>query len=395
MTARILKLLLWAAFVAGALELSARLFLFPQYTAMLPDMYWQHPVLGHYNKPNLAVRRFNPMNYDVINHTNSLGMRGRENDRDRELAGVWIAGGSNTFGGYVPDDDVFAAGLKRYEIWAANLASEGHSIASQAAMLRVLAREGYRPRSVVLVLSMYFAIRDYSADFPVLTEPLAGSLSAAPVSIKTARQNLIAGMTDTRDALPSNFQAIRARLLKSSALYGWFKVGIMGLPALRGWTLRAGLRSDLDFVQNFDLNLLRPLTDENPARQKIESTADYVAAVSRLVKETFDVPFGVMILPAHHQLHPESFARYVAHYGLAGQDLKPLRALTALKTALERRDISLVDTFPALRDSGIARLTFPDDGHLTAEAHRIVARVLANWLKNDMRSGAPKVSVPR
>jgi len=395
MTARILKLMLWAALAVGVLELSARLFLFPQYTAMLPDMYWQHPVLGHYNKPNLAVRRFNPMNYDVINHTNSLGMRGREKDRERELAGVWIAGGSNTFGGYVSDGDVFAAGLKRYDIWAANLASEGHSIASQAAMLRVLAREGYRPRSVVLVLSMYFAIRDYSNDFSALTEPLAGSLSGAPVSTKTARQNLIAAMTDTREALPNDFQAIRARLLKSSALYGWFKVGTMGVPVLRDWTLRAGLRNDLDFVQNFDLKLLRPLTDDNSGRGEIESTADYVAAVSKMVKEMFDVPFGVLILPAHHQLHPESFARYVAHHGLTGQDLEPLRALTALKAALERRDIPFLDTFPALRDSGIARFTFPDDGHLTAEAHRIVARVLANWLKNDMRSGAPKVPVPR
>lgn len=387
--------MLWGALAAGLLELSARLFLFPQYTAMLPDMYWQHPVLGHYNKPNLAARRFSPMNYDVVNHTNSLGMRGREEDRERELAGIWIAGGSNTFGGYIPDDDVFAAGLKRYDIPAANLASEGHSIANQAAMLRVLAREGYRPRSVVLVLSMYFAIRDYSADSAALTEPLAGSLAATPIPVPTARQNLIEAMTNTRDALPTDFQAIRARLLKSSALYGWFKVGIMGVPALRGWTLRAGLRNDLDFVQNFDLNLLRPLSDNNPATQKIESTADYVAAIAKLVKETFDVPFGVVILPAHHQLHPESFTRYVTHYGLSGQDLKPLRALTALKSALERREVAFVDTYPALRDSGITRLTFPDDGHLTEQAHRIVARVLANWLKSDMRLGSPKIPVLR
>lgn len=387
MSARILKFVLWAGFAVGVLELSARLFLFPQYTAMLPDMYWQHPVLGHYNKPNLAVRRFNPMNYDVVNHTNLLGMRGREKDRERELSGVWIAGGSNTFGGYIPDDEVFAAGLKRHGIWAANLASEGHSIASQAAMLRVLAKEGYRPKSVVLVLSMYFSIRDYSTDFEVLTKLDAGRLAAAPTPALTARENLMAALAGTRDALPGDFQSVRARLLKSSALYGWFKVGIMGIPALRGWTLRAGLRNDLDFVQNFDLDLLRPLSADNPASRKIESTADYVAAVGKLVRETFGVPFGVVILPAHHQVHPKNFTRYVERYGLAGEDLKPLRALTALKTALEQRDIAVVDTYPALRDSGIARLTFPDDGHLTARAHGIVARTLAAWLKNDMRPG--------
>ena len=104
--------------------------------------------------------------------------------------------------------------------------------------------------------------------------------------------------------LPNDFQAIRARLLKR-ALYGWFKVGIVGVPELRDWTLRAGLRNDLDFVQNFDLKLLRPLTDDNPAHGEIVSTADFVAAVSKMVKEMFDVPFGVVILPAHHQLHPK------------------------------------------------------------------------------------------
>lgn len=395
MSARILKFVLWVAFAAGVLELSARLILFPQYTAMLPDMYWQHPVLGHYNKPDLAVRRFNPLNYDVVNHTNALGMRGQERDRQRELSGVWIAGGSNTFGGYIPDDEVFAAGLKRHEIWAANLASEGHSIASQAAMLRVLAKEGYRPESVVLVLSMYFAIRDYSADFEALTKPDAGRLAAEPVPVQTARKNLMAALAATRDALPGDFQSVRARLLKSSALYGWFKVGIMGIPALRGWTLSAGLRNDLDYVQNFDLDLLRPLSAGNPARLKIDSTADYVAAVAKMVRDTFDVPFGVAILPAHHQLHPGSFMRYVAHHGLDAEDLKPLRALAALKTALERRDISVVDTYPALRDSGVPRLTFPDDGHLTARAHGIIARVLATWLKNDMRASSADVPGPK
>lgn len=390
MSARSLKILLWVAFVGGALELSARLILFPQYTAMLPEMYWHHPVLGHYNKPNLTVRRFNPMNYDVVNRTNELGMRGLEKDRKRELAGVWVAGGSNTFGGYVPDDRVFTAGLRRHGIWAANLASEGHSIDRQAAMVRVLGKEGYRPKSVVLVLSMYFAIADYSDKFAGLTEPVVGRIALTPETRPTARRNLQAALSELRSSLPTDFQSVRARLLKSSALYGWFKVGIMGIPALRNWTLRAGLRNDLDFVQNFDLDLLRPLTAGNPATRKIESTADYVAAVGKMVQDTFEVPFGVLILPAHHQLHPASFDRFIAHHGLAGQDLQPLRALTALKAALALRNVALLDTYPALRDSGVARLTFPDDGHLTARAHEIIADSLATWITTGMsaHSGA-------
>lgn len=386
MIRRLLTLVLLGALALSGAELSTRLFLFPEYKAMLPDMFWRSPVLGHFNKPGLAVRRYNPLNYDVVNHTNSLGMRGLEKNRNDELSGVWVAGGSNTFGGYIPDDDVFAAALKRYGIPAANLGSEGHTIAQQAGVIRTLAKEGYRPKAVVLVLSMYFAIADYSADFAALDQPIAGHLGAAPLPQLTARENLAAALTDLRDALPADYQSMRARLLKSCALYGWFKVGIMGIPALRGWTLHAGLRNDLDFVQNFDLNLLRPLTANNPASSNILSTADYVAAIGAMVKKLFGVPFGVVLLPAHHQLHPASFRRYVYHYGLATEDLAPLRALTALDSELEKRGVPFLDTYPALRGSGIARLTFPDDGHLTAAAHAIVARELAAWLKRGMRS---------
>lgn len=391
MARRFPKLLLWGALLIGLAELSARLFLFPQFTAMLPDMYGRHPLLGHYNKADLEVRRYNPMNYDVINHTNALGMRGLEKDRERELAGVWVAGGSNTFGGYVEDGEVFSAALRKYGIWAANLASEGHTIERQAVVIRALAKEGYRPKAVVLTLSMYFSIADYSFAAGILDRPLDAlldNLRKAPPRAPTARENLSAAVGGFGAALPANLKAMRARLLKSSALYGWLKVGIMGIPALRGWTLRNGLRSDVDLVRNYDLDLLRPLGPGNPALGMIRSTADLVADIGKMVGKTFGVPFGVVILPANHQLHSANFARFVDHYGLSGEDLDPLRPLAALENALRERNVPALDTLPALRESGVSRLTFPDDGHLTAAAHAIVAKALADWLKREILPGA-------
>jgi hypothetical protein len=383
MAGRVLKLGLCIALIACVLELMARLIIFPQYTAMLPDMYWKHPVLGHYNRPNLVVRRFNPLNYDVINRTNSFGMRGAENNRMRELAGVWIAGGSNTYGGYVEDDEVFSAVLRKYGIWAANIASEGHSVPSQAATIQLLAKENNQPTAVILVLSMYFAIADYSVDLQKLEYMSVGNFKIA-TDPPTARTKLLNTVTEFAGAFPASFHSVRVRLLHSSALYGWFKVGIMGVPALREWTLRRGLRADLDVVRNYDTNLLKPLSDDNPASTLIGSTADYVLAMKKMVERKLGVPFGVVILPSHHQLHPAAFQRFVSHYGLSGQDLDPLRPLTALHRALEDRQVRTLDTFPALHASGIPRLTFPDDGHLTAKAHAIVAKRLAQWIKIGM-----------
>jgi len=389
MTGRLLKSLVWIALIVGGLELAARHVLFPQYTAMLPDMYWQHPVLGHYNKPNLTVRRYNPMNYDVTNRTNSIGMRGLEENRKKELAGVWVAGGSNTFGGYIEDDDVFPAALSRHGISAANLASEGHSISHQTAMIRMLWKQGYRPKAVILVLTMYYAIADHSRGLRELRMPVVDNTVVSSVKKPTARENLRLAVMGFGEALPTRFQSLRARLLRSSALYGWFKVGIMGIPALRDWTLRNGFRNDLDFVRNFDLDLLRPLTTDNAAGKKVVSTANYVAAVRSLVEDQFGVPFGVLLLPAHHQLHPDNFKRFVDHYGLGAEDLDPLRPLSALKRELRQRGVKTLDAFPSLRDSGIRRFTFPDDGHLTAPAHAVVAKVLAGWLKDGMPDRQP------
>ena len=51
----------------------------------------------------------------------------RSQNLEREIAGVWVAGSSNTFGGSVEDDEVFAARMTIHGYPAANLASEGHN----------------------------------------------------------------------------------------------------------------------------------------------------------------------------------------------------------------------------------------------------------------------------
>lgn len=372
-------------FVVAVVEMAFRLAIFPEYRVLLQEMYEPHPMLGHFNKPNLAVRRFSPMNYDVVNHTNALGLRGREAERERELAGVWVAGSSNTFGGYLEDDEVFAARLKADGYWAANLSSEGHNMPNQALVIRYLAGLGYRPRAVVLAIPMVHGIQDYDDKYGFLTRPLgASALAAGAEKPAPPSERLRRALAGLGESAPASAMALRARLIKSSALYGWLKVGIMGVAPLRDLTLKLGLRADVDLVYKQSLDLLRPPSPANPSGDQIRSTADYAAAIGALVKGLFRVPFGVVLLPYPHQLYPDRFRRFVAHHGLAGEDLDPQRPLAQLKQALKARGIPVLDPTPALVAANDRRLTFPDDAHLNATAHAIVAERVAEWLALDI-----------
>jgi hypothetical protein len=384
---KILALCFWGLFLLVGAELASRYVLFPQYTAMLPDMYFKHPDLGHFNKPNIEVRRYSPMNWDTVNHTNALGLRGLNENLENELAGIWVAGSSNTFGGYVEDDQLFAAQLNKRGYWAANLASENHFPADQAMVIRYLGDLGYRPRAVILSLPMFHAVQDYSGKYDVLTRPLKAIVPEAGPADNRPRTRLLDALDRFSDTIPRSMQSVRARLLKSSALYGYLKVGIMGIPALRQWTLDTGLRTDVDIVYNFSLDLMRPLGADNPQYGKIESTLDFVAAVRDMVRDRFDVPFGIVLTPTPHQIHPETFQRYVSHFGLEYQDLDPTRLADALMAGLEKRNVPVLDTVALLRAANTERLTFPDDGHLNARGHAIVGNGIADWLASGMGTG--------
>lgn len=375
---KILRVCFGALFVLGCTELAFRTIIFPEYSAMMPDRFIQRPGFVYGNKPNSEIRRYNPMNYDVTVHTNSLGFRGHEENLKEDISGYWIAGGSNTFGAYVEDDEVFVEKLKVYGYPAFNLATDGHDIADQTLVLRDMIERGYKPKGVLISLYALNALQDYTSKMSVLTQPL-GEYSL-PTEKHTSRDKLSEATVALWQHFPRTLQSIRSRLIKSSAIYGWVKVGIMGIPALRSWTLSVGLRADLDLVHPGKLDILRPLNDDNPERIRITSTANLVSEIRDLVQEKLGVPFGIVLLPTHHQLYPEKFARYVRHHKLVQQDLDPKRPLAAIQAELEKLGIAVLNTLPILNERATSRLTFADDGHLNPEGHAIVAEAIADWL---------------
>jgi len=381
---RAVIVLVWIAFLAMALELVFRLVVFPDYRALQQDMYVRHPIYTHFNKPNLDVRRFNPMNYDVINHTNSRGFRGLEKNMARELDGLWVIGDSNVFGGYVADNEIFSDRLKNSDLWAANLASEGHTLVNQILVVRDEVRRGGHPKAVILGVSFFNVIQDYDGAYGNIRDPLPNAVSPSPEAI-TVRAQLKAAAFGLIDRLPRSAMSLRAQLLQTSAIYGWLKVALVGIPALRQWTLDVGLRADVDLVFKNDINILKPLTADNPVTDNIRSTADYIAAVGAWVHDNLNVPFGVVLLPNHQQIYPDKFARLQRHLQMQGQDVDPVRSLRALEDGLNRRNIAVLNALNPLVESREQNLTFPDDGHLTGEGHRIVAAALAAWIKSRLK----------
>ena len=140
--------------VIALVEVLFRTVVFPEWKALSFVQFVKHPVYGTFQKSNLRVRRYNPFNYDVVNTTNSLGFRDREEGFTEDLAGVWLAGASNSYGGFVEDDETLAARLQALGYKVANLSSEGHSWGQQARVIRHLASQGYHPQAVIVEMTL-------------------------------------------------------------------------------------------------------------------------------------------------------------------------------------------------------------------------------------------------
>lgn len=389
------RLFFWGIVAFGVLTFTEALFryvIFPEYRSLGEDLFERHPVIGYFNRPDMSVVSYSPGNYKTAIRTNSLGLRGAEQTMGADLSGVWVGGDSNTFAKGVAEEKTFVRRLAQYGYAAANISSEGHRLSQQALVARYLAKS-HRPRAIVIGISLPQAIADYSNEFVNLTRPLTPDAGFAGIRMITPRSELRHAFSKAVDLFPRSLLALRARLMGSSAIYGWLKVGIGAVPwAVK--TLRdSGLIADLELTVKGDLNLRRPFGPQNPMQAQVDSTADFAKAFQDWTRKTLNVPFGIVIYPTYHQMYPEHFRRYMKKFNLEGEDLIPIRSLDALRTALQARGVPVLDLLPALQSSGLAALTFPSNGHLNANAHAPVAKAVAHWLESDL--GVPPVKAPR
>lgn len=381
---RLLIVLVAVVTLALCTETLFRLAVFPQWEALRTKRLVPHPVYGTFQKPNLEVRRYSPPNYDVINRTNHLGFRDRDAGFEtRDLTGIWMLGASNSYGPGLEDGEVMAARIEELGYPAANLASEGHKLPSQIRVARHLAAQGFRPRALVLEMTMNNTLVEADPGTAVFERPLPGAGGQAePSATERPRDRLAAALAGLRARIPKDMIGLKTKLINNSAVYGWLKVGINDIPSLRRWTLEAGLRADVADAPGGPLDLMRDVSP-NPADAYFTATADLIARFRDWARDTLDAPLGVVLIPNHYQMMPDRLLRLVDHRGLDPRSLDPARPERMFKNELAARGVPMLDVTPSLTAAEFAT-TFPDDAHLTAPAHALIARRLAEWLNGTL-----------
>ena len=366
-------------FSVAILEILFRIIVFPQWRSVSLVRFERHPIYETFQKPNFSVRRYNPPNYDVINTTNSWGFRDRENGFEEDLAGIWMAGSSNSYGGLLEDDEIMSAQLQAIGLKNANLSSEGHRLHHQMRVVRHLTDQGYRPRAVIFELTLNNMLDDYTHAIKELALPLVVNRTKYAPDF-SAVQVLVHNLGALANVTNVSLFNIKTRLINNSAIYTWAKVGVNSMSFLRQATVRWGLRRDVALVNPLPVSVYR---DEpgNPTDVLFDHTADYMAVIRSWIADNLDVPFAVILIPGGHQLNRDWFERYMSHLGLNAEEYYPSRPYDKLLSALRNRGIAVLDTALSMESAG-RFLNFPDDGHTNAVGHAIIARQLAAWLPN-------------
>ena len=225
-------------------------------------------------------------------------------------------------------------------------------------------------------------MRPYLNDFEKRIEPFKKESVLTVIENSSSKMFLENILAVVKSSYPS-WQDIKSRLINNSATYGWLKVGVNKNETLRELTLKLGLRANVNLVWNAPVEAMRHM-ENNPTEVYYDSTTKFIIKLDKWIKYNLDVPFGVLLIPDFRHLYPNRFKEFVEFYGLQDLKLDPSLPLRRLKSKLNSFGIKTLDVTQFLSSSDQENLIFPDDGHMNAAAHRIIAAALADWLQNSM-----------
>jgi hypothetical protein len=384
---RLIRAAMILVFAIALLEVLVRLFVFPDWRALSPQILKPHPVFLRFSAPDLDVRQYDPPNFDVRIQTNSMGFRDRREGFDKDLAGIWLCGGSNMFGTGVNNDETMEANVERHGFRAANIAAEGSQIEIEARVIRYLTAQGHKPRAVVCVITTPGGIYDFADRIRQFDEPLPDMDSTAKpmaklqgaADILSYTVNSVIPITEPGTAF--SILALKARMVKSSAIYGATKYGVGEIPPLYNWMMSKGYIAEADLHISGQPGLYLKDPDE-ASRRRITNMAAFVTRLRDFVRDELGVPFGIVLVPTQHQIYPDKFDRYTSHFGLDrdAYDLSlPNRWMAA---ALEENGIPVLDLRPPLLARNGEQLTFTNNGHLNPRGQEIAGEAVADWIEN-------------
>lgn len=386
---RLIRAAMILVFAVAALELAVRLFVFPDWRALSPQILIEHPVFLRFSGPDLTVRQYDPPNFDIVVETNDKGFRDRRTGFDKDLAGLWLCGGSNVFGTGVNNDETMEAQLEKHGFRVANIAAEGSQIEIETRVMRYLMREGHKPKAVVCAITTPGAIYDtvdkgwlQRFDDPL---PDEDSIAKPVAAIESAADTLWFAVNRvvpiTEDGTAFSILAAKARLVKSSAIYGALKYGVGEIPPLYNWMRSKGYIADSDLHISGQPGLYLKDLPESEER-RIANMGKFLVRVRDMIRDRLGVPFGIVLVPTQHQVYPAKFDKYLAHFGLdpAAYDLSlPNRRMSEM---LSEAGIPSLDLRPPLLARNDEQLTFINNGHLNPRGQEVAAEVIAPWIED-------------
>ncbi len=364
----------------GSFEIVVRTVLFPEWRDLSPKAIGNNPYFGNFTLPNLNIRRFSPANYDVFNTTNRFGFRDRDAEFDQDLNQTWVFGDSNTFGMGVEDNLVFTALLDKIGLPTANLAGLGGDLSRDNRILDKLTELGYRPKTVLAVLSMNEHLQEYGTVAP---PPPGGEPESEPAEFNAELpadrlMNKIGNLLRPR---VFSFLGLKSLLLRNIASYGYIKTHLVSIPITRDWLRSKGFVQDVDLVNRGPAELVK-INRREHVDGLAQSTADRLLAMKNKVARAFGSRFAVVLLPTHHHLYPVRFATYLKTFGLDPKTHDAAQPYVLFTKALHERGITTIDALDALRATGDPQLIFYNDAHFNATGHKLIADALGAWISH-------------
>ncbi len=307
----------------GGLEIALRVATPPPAPDAPPGLYVPEPGLGHLHAPGVdLVQR--GLDFEVGVRTNSLGLRDPE--RGRRRLGVFrilSLGDSYAFGYGVEQDETYAAalerelGTRRFEV--INAGVSGYGTVSEARLLDRLA--------------------------PALAPDLV----------------LLAFFTGN-DLVNNLRESGRMRPAPESSALGWL------------WSRSRLLRFAWTRVENLELKLR--------GAESLEVTRESLDALIEDCRERA-LPLAVLLITPS----PAALASFDGRPGWRRWldqrlDFDPRAQIESVREHLEARGVPVLESYPLLQaEPDPGALELPRSEHWTAEAHALIGRALARFLR--------------
>lgn len=350
------------------------------------------PVLGWKLKPGIhSVRpsgRFAPISLEI----NSYGLRGGafpvkpEKDERR----IMILGDSFVFSRHFLLQDTFPGRLEKIlnldtakPVRVINAGVPGYGTGQELLFMRKLAENGIIPETYVLVVFPNDILDNLSLSYgnyeEIAVKPRFELDAAGNTVLKSLPKNELDGLQETfRHTETDNPWKLRS--------LQFIRAGITDFFASRPQLLRVLMHFGIKLELPRKPGLLNGWYDERVLNEGFP----LMKALMRDMKEEAvkrGASFRVVMIPSPVQIYPEMYKKILTRQFPGESEVTawigdPMRAQRLVGETCKELGVAFEDLYPVLKAQSQRNLYLSRDGHFDRDAHEIVAKALAEWIKN-------------